>query len=121
VSPNTVTEVSALLQPSAPVTTTGAISVSSEPAGAQVFLDNAFVGITPLTLNTVTTGSHTVAIRMTGYDDYAVTTPVNAGATSTVSAALMPATEPTQKSPVSLAVILAAFGLTGLVAARRQR
>ena len=47
VSPNTVSEVSAILQPHAPVAATGSLSVSSTPAGAQVFLDNQFMGIYP--------------------------------------------------------------------------
>lgn len=121
VSPNTVSEVNAILQPSAPAKTTGALSVSSEPAGAQVLLDDAFVGITPLTLDSVTTGTHSVIIRMNGYQDYTTSTPVNAGATSTVSAALLPASQPTQKSPVPFCVTLAALGIVGLVLVRRFR
>jgi hypothetical protein len=121
VSPNTVSEVSAILPADAPVTSTGALSVSSTPAGAQVFLDNQFVGITPLTLNTVHTGSHTVSIRMDGYGEYSTTTPVNAGATSTVAAALLPATTPTQKSALPGALIIAALGIAGIVAGRKFR
>lgn len=111
VSPNTVSEVSAILQPiSAPAKGTGGISVSSTPSGAQVFLDNAFVGITPLTLHAVTAGTHTVTIRMDGYQDFTTTTPVNADAVSTVSAALMKIT-PTPKSPVTVLPVIA--GLLG--------
>lgn len=119
VSPSTVSEVSAILQPNAPVASTGGLSVSSTPAGAQVFLDNQFMGITPLTLNAVTTGTHLVSIRQDGYEEYSATTPVNAGATSTVSAALMPAAKPTAKSSLPAVLIIAALGIAGIAACRR--
>jgi hypothetical protein len=121
VSPNTVSEVSALLQRSAPSPATGGISVSSTPAGANVLLDNNFIGVTPLTLNTVAAGSHTVTIDKEGYQDYTVTTPVNAGAISTVSAALMPVTPPTPKSPLPVFAAIAALVLIGFAAARKTR
>ena len=123
VTSNTVSEVSAVLQHSNPPTETGSISVSSEPPGAQVFLDNAFVGITPVTLNSVTVGTHTISIRMDGYQDYSATTPVNAGATSTVSAALMTdtTTPTTQYSPSPLFAVIAALGILGVLAGRRFR
>ncbi|MCK9580751.1 MAG: PEGA domain-containing protein [Methanoregula sp.] len=120
VSPNTVSEVSAILQHSAPVSTTGGLTVSSTPAGANVFLDNQFIGITPITLDTVTTGTHTVTIRADGYQEYSATTPVNAGATSTVSAALLPATVPTPKSPLPVFLIFSALGIAGIFVMGRK-
>ncbi|NMB79717.1 MAG: PEGA domain-containing protein [Methanomicrobiales archaeon] len=120
VSPNTVSEVSAILQPSAPVSTTGSLSISSTPAGANVFVDNNFIGITPLTTSSVTTGTHTVTIRMDGYQEYSVSTPVNAGATSTVSAALLPVTPaPSSDIPVFLGIL--ALGLAGIFVSRKNR
>jgi hypothetical protein len=123
VAPSTVSEVSALLQPTAPVSATGGISVSSTPAGANVLLDNNFIGVTPLTLNTVAAGSHTITLMLQGYQEYSVTTPVNAGATSTVSAALMPATPatPTPKSALPVVLIFAALGCAGLIACRKSQ
>ncbi|MDD1693160.1 MAG: PEGA domain-containing protein, partial [Methanoregula sp.] len=59
VSANTVTEVSAILQPTTTSSGTGGLSVTSTPPGANVYIDNAFVGITPLTLSSVATGTHT--------------------------------------------------------------
>jgi hypothetical protein len=121
VSPNTVSEVSAILQPQTPVSATGGLSVSSSPAGANVMLDNNFIGVTPLTLTTVSAGTHTVTIMMDGYQDYSITTPVNAGATSTVAAALLPETPPTPKSPLPVVLVIGALGIAGIVAARRLR
>lgn len=96
---NTVSEVSALLQPTGPKPAYGGLSVSSTPSGANVFVDNNFVGITPLTLKEIPAGSHVVSIRLTGYQDYETTTSVNAGATSTIAAGLSPVVPTTpQKS-----------------------
>ena len=121
VNPNTVTEVSAILSKASPASSTGALSVSSTPAGANVFLDNNFVGITPLTMDSVATGTHTVTLQMTGYQDYSVTTPVNAGATSTVAAALLPVTKPTPRAALPLVPVLAALILAGIFTCRRIR
>lgn len=98
VNANTVSEVSALLQPTEPKSATGGLSVSSTPSGANVLIDNNFVGITPLTLKEVPAGSHVVTVELTGYQDYEITTQVNAGATSTVAAGLSPVVLPIQKS-----------------------
>jgi hypothetical protein len=46
------------------------LSVTSSPPGAQVALDGTAVGVTPLVLPGVTTGSHTVRITMPGFTDY---------------------------------------------------
>lgn len=48
--------------------TTGAIAVTSTPAGARVFLDRAETGAsTPATLQDVPPGDHIVAVRLDGY------------------------------------------------------
>jgi hypothetical protein len=112
--------VTAVLRPQAPVSATGGLTVSSTPSGAQVFLDNAFIGITPLTLESVASGTHTVTIRMDGYEEYSTTTPVNAGATSTVSAALTAVTPPTPKSPVPAALALFALCVAGFLLSRKE-
>jgi hypothetical protein len=117
---STVSEVSAILQPSSPASSTGGLSISSTPAGANVFIDNNFVGITPLTQDSVPGGTHTVTIRMEGYQEYSVSTPVNAGATSTVSAALMPETAPTRKSGLPLVIPIVALALMAISATRKH-
>jgi hypothetical protein len=118
---NTVSEVSAILQPGAPVSAKGGLSVSSVPAGANVFLDNNFIGISPLTQNDVSAGSHIVTFRHEGYADYSSTTQVNAGAISTVSAALSPAAQPTQKSGAVPVMVCGALVIIGLLTIRKQK
>lgn len=119
VSANTVTEVSAILQPTTTPTGTGGLSVSSTPEGANVFVDNNFMGITPLTLTSVGAGSHVVTIRLDGYQDYTTTTPVNAGAVSTVSAALIKVT-PTPRSAMLPAAGCIALICAALLVLRRK-
>jgi hypothetical protein len=48
----------------------GSITVTSVPSGAGVYLDNAIKGITPVTLEAVPNGQHTVLLRHDGYLDY---------------------------------------------------
>lgn len=120
VSSSTVTEVSAILVPTTTPSGTGGLTITSSPAGANAFVDNNFVGITPLTLTSVASGDHTVALRLEGYQDYSVTTPVNTGATSTVSAALNPVTPATRAAMLPLTGFLAVLGAALIVLMKRK-
>ena len=69
---------------------TGTISVSSEPSGASVLLDDRYTNATtPTTLTAITPGSHAVRVRMEGYDDAKTQVEVVAGSTSSFSATLV--------------------------------
>ncbi len=70
---------------------TGSISVNSNPAGADVYLDNGYVGISPLTIPSVTAGSHVVLLTHPGYANWQATVQVQQGATASVDATLSPA------------------------------
>ncbi len=91
---------------------TGTLSVSSSPAGAQVYLDNVYMGVTPLSLTSVSAGSHLVLLKLTGYADFEVTAQVSAGQTTPVTAILTPVTtQPTQgpiPAPLALVALVAA-------------
>ena len=52
-----------------PTPSIGNIVVQSSPAGATIFIDNAIKGITPLTINSIANGDHTVLLRLEGYKD----------------------------------------------------
>ena len=110
----TVSQVDAVLVPAGSASSIGGLSVSSTPSGANVYVDNAFRGITPLTMNDITAGSHTLLLQMAGYQDYVATVQVNKGATSTVTTILNPVATPTQKSgalPVAAGIALVIIGL----------
>ena len=120
---NTVSEVSGILQTLTPSSGSGSLSVSSSPAGANVFLDNNFIGVTPFTAPGVAAGSHVVTIKFEGYQDYSTSAQVNAGATSTVSAALSPGTAPapTQKSGIIPLIPIGALLVSALLIFRTRK
>jgi len=103
--------------PSPTPDTTGQINVGSSPAGANVFLDNGLKGFTPNVLSDIPAGSHTLTLRMNGYQDWTSTVNVAAGSYTQVSGTLTPVSSPTNptpqptKSPVSPATVLAALGI----------
>ena len=88
---NQVTYVTATLSTD-PQTTTGSISVTSNPSYASVYIDGVYYGTTnpgqALMANNIAAGSHTVKVTLSGYDDSVSTVTVNSGQTSTVSANL---------------------------------
>ncbi|WP_292417021.1 carboxypeptidase regulatory-like domain-containing protein [Methanoregula sp.] len=73
----------------------GTLSLSSNPAGAAVYVDSAAMGVTPITLANIAPGIHTVEIRSPGYLTFSLQVTVNAGETTSLSPALV-------KSPLSL-------------------
>ncbi|MBP2133053.1 hypothetical protein J2128_000974 [Methanomicrobium sp. W14] len=84
--------------------TTGTLEISSSPTKANVYIDNQYKGITPLTLS-LDAGQYSVTFRLTGYTDSTTTATVNAGASSTIQGSLVPASEPTQSGTLPFAVI----------------
>ncbi|MDD1702005.1 MAG: PEGA domain-containing protein [Methanoregula sp.] len=94
--------------------TTGQILVSSSPSGANIYLDNVYMGITPVTLPNIAEGTHTVTLRLSGYQDLTSTVTVVGGSTVSSAGALTAAPQTTAtKSPVPAVVVLAAVGLCG--------
>jgi hypothetical protein len=102
-----------------PGTTTGSLEITSDPVGAEVYLNNAYKGVTPVTLNDLAQGSYTVALKLNGYVDWTTTATVNTGATTPVSAQ-MAAIPPTQKSPGMVVPALGALAILGAVLALRR-
>jgi hypothetical protein len=94
----------------------GSLSVTTTPAGAQVYVDGAMKGVTPATIPGLSAGTHAVRLVMAGYSDLNTTITVDAGRTSAYSTALPAAT----KTP-GFAVIGAVLALLGLVMIRRIR
>jgi hypothetical protein len=48
----------------------GGVTIESSPSGAEVFLDNAYRGLTPLSVDTLPPGSYHVLLRLSGYEDW---------------------------------------------------
>jgi hypothetical protein len=75
-------------------TQTGSISVSSNPSGANVYLDGTHKGTTPTTLYNVPTGSHTVKLTKSGYNDVSSTVTVSSDRTASISKTLLAPPKP---------------------------
>ncbi len=48
----------------------GGIAITSSPSGAEVFLDNAYRGLSPLSMDALTPGTYHVLIRLSGHEDW---------------------------------------------------
>jgi hypothetical protein len=96
----------------------GTLSVSSDPPGATIFVDNSSIGISPLTAIDIAAGNHVVNLQMDGYQDYSASILVTAGTTRTVSATLLPVT-PLKKTPLFPLTALWALGIIGFFVLRK--
>jgi hypothetical protein len=117
VEPNQSSPVAAVLVSSGPAK--GSLSVTSEPAGAEIFIDNRPVGISPYTADGLPAGNHLVVLRLAGFENYSASVPVPAGSTGTVSAGLVPASAPQQSAPLPETAV-AALVIIGCVAVIRR-
>ncbi|MDO8871276.1 MAG: PEGA domain-containing protein [Methanoregula sp.] len=106
--------------PSPTPDTTGQIVVVSAPAGAELFLDNTFRGITPVTLSDIPAGSHLVTVKQTGYTDASQTVTVTGGQSTPVAIGLV-AVPTTTKTPLSVVPVVGAFAITGIILALGRR
>ena len=64
---------------------TGSVSVSSTPAGAEVYVDGTLQGRTPLIIESVAPGIHHILIRSILNTSYEIDMPVTAGAVAVVN------------------------------------
>lgn len=100
---------------------TGLLSVVSLPAGAQVYVDDLFIGVTPLTTPPVTAGSHQVLVRLSGYADWLTSVQVSTGQTVAVEAVLSPVSPtPTEGGPGPGLAILT-LGILAFAVSKRKR
>ena len=126
-----INDIHATLSPAAPgpqPDTTGQLTVRSNPSGANIYLDNFYKGITPISLANIPQGSHAITLKMNGYQDWQSSVNVAAGSSSDVSGTLPPGQQlnppaPTPepipqptRSPVSLVSIISAIGICGAAA-----
>jgi hypothetical protein len=125
IQPNTRTNIAAPLTPvginPTPIPSTGGISISSTPTGAEVFMDNLFRGYTPTTLTDITPGEHSVILKYTGYVDYSTTVTVNSGVTSPLDVRMNSAPTPTPKSALSPAIVIGSLAAFIAISATLRR
>ncbi len=97
----------------APAQEDGNINIASSPSGAEIYVDNVYQGYSPLTVHNVAAGTHTVLMKLSGYDDWQTTVQVTAGQTVPVTATFTPPPTPTKSGafPAALLVALGAISL----------
>lgn len=100
---------------------TGSISISSQPAGAEVYIDNIYYGITPVTVPSVSAGSRVVKLQMAGYTPWQATVQVNSGQVTPVEATLQPqpTTAPTQAG-LGIPVVLLSLAFLAFASIKRR-
>jgi hypothetical protein len=96
----------------------GPLSVITTPSGAQVILDGQPVGVTPLSLPSVSGGQHNVLLTMEGFNDYTENISVTSNGV-TIDAILIPSSfaggSSIGLSPTTfIGALLGAFLLLGL-------
>jgi hypothetical protein len=71
--------------------TTGSVSISSIPTGAEVYIDGSDHGVvTPVSITSLPPGPHNYKLTLAGYNDYTDTFTIKAGETTTITAVLIP-------------------------------
>jgi len=121
-----VTPVQANMVPVSPGPTpniNGQITVRSSPSGANIYLDNSYRGLTPLTLVDIPAGSHAIILKLNDYQDWQSSVNVLAGSSTDVSGTLASSPQPTPttvpqatQSPISLVSIISAIGICSAAA-----
>jgi len=66
----------------------GSLTVTTSPAGAQVFIDGALKGITPATIPGLASGNHSIVLKMDGFQDLTTVITITSGQTAEYSTGL---------------------------------
>ena len=85
----------------APTPITGALTITSIPLMAEVSLDGNPAGRTPLDLENIITGSHTISISKAGYNTYTQSVAIAEGKTTTLNATLTKQAVATPTTPTT--------------------
>jgi len=68
--------------------TLGSLSVKTEPAGAFIFIDGVQRGVAPATIPGIPAGTHTLLLKLDGYQDISTPVTISAGKTQEYSSAM---------------------------------
>jgi hypothetical protein len=114
--------------------TLGALTVTTTPAGALILIDGVQRGVSPATIPGLSAGTHTVLLKLDGYQDLSTPVMIAAGktqdyATSIVKNAATPATTVVTANPTAATTkgvapgfeFVAALLATGAILVLRKR
>ena len=95
-----------------PVPGNGSLSVTTDPAGAEVYIDGVLRGVSPATIPDLTAGTHMLRLKRQGYQVMTVPVGIPAGKTTEYSTALVP--EPRSPGvPLSAATVVISLTVAG--------
>ena len=97
----------------------GTLIISSTPVGADVYLDSAMVGKTPLTLGSVSPGAHTVELKSPGYLSVSIDVVLSADKPTEIPPEMVKAPSGILLSP--LVAIAGCIGATVLFVDRQEK
>ena len=60
---------------------TGSLAVITDPPGAEIYIDGNFKGVSPVTIQGLSAGMHTILLTMQEYTDNSTTITITAGQT----------------------------------------
>jgi hypothetical protein len=96
----------------------GSIHATSIPSGGEVYLDNQFRGVAPVTIYNVAPGNHIVNMKLAGSSDWSTSVQVDAGQVVAVPATFTPSGSPVPtRAGLPAAVLVAALLIAGVVVA----
>ncbi len=73
-----------------PTTQYGTLKINSNPQGAKVYVDGTYKGTTPLSIPSIRAGTHSVKIKMTGFETWSESVYVSPNSISQIYATLAP-------------------------------
>jgi len=97
----------------------GTLQLTSSPAGAEIYLDNQYLGSTPGTISDIGPGNHTLEFRLNGYKSWKATVTVPPG-TSNYFASLTAQPGSQQGTDMSPAVTAAAPATVTISVSKEQ-
>jgi hypothetical protein len=104
---------------------TGSLSVATSPAGATIVIDGVQRGVSPATIPGLSAGSHTLLLKLNGYQDLSAPVTISAGQTQTYTTGLSPAGSAAAANPAPIHTkspgFEAAIGLAALGAVLSAR
>jgi hypothetical protein len=85
----TTSEIPVAAGTSAPQDTLGSLNVKTDPAGATIMIDGVMRGASPATIPGLSAGSHTLLLKLDGYQDMSTPLTITAGKTQDYSTAMI--------------------------------
>lgn len=101
----------------------GTLSVTTDPAGAQVYVDDVLRGVSPATIPGLPAGANTLRLEREGYQTMRVPVTISDGKTTEYSTALIPVSSGRTSSvpPGAAAAVIASAGAGAYLYIRKKK